>query len=104
MMVRRSIPAVSVLAAVSLVVIASADSALVLGLLPALALFLPLLADMFPGERAIVEVGRWLDSIRPRAAGRPPAAPIEVGREISFSRPRGLGLRTRGPPRPAPTI
>lgn len=101
---RRSIPAIAVLAAIALVGLPSEDPGLLLGLLPAIAVLVPLVVGLFPGERAIGVAGRWLEGIgRGRSSSVPPVSLDFVPASVS-SRLTGLGFGTRGPPANAPTI
>jgi hypothetical protein len=103
-MIDRSKPAAVVLVAVALVGTASGDLGLLLGLTPALALLIPLIAGLFPGEGAIAAAVRWLDSVRYRGHARPRPASLDFITAMSPSGLAGLGFGTRGPPASALTI
>lgn len=97
-MIRRTTPAVILLILVSLVGVASGGTGLLLGLAPAFAVLIPLVAGMFPGERAIAAAGRWLGSVRERGRGIAPTVPLDFMVVTVRAGIAGLGFGTRGPP------
>ena len=103
-MLRRSIPAVSFLIAISVTGMASGDLELLLGLIPALAVLMPLVAGMFPGQRAIEATGRWLESIRRRRPAPESATTVGLIRITIPSGLAGPGSSKRGPPASVITI
>ena len=69
--ISRSSAVLLAVTAAAAVAIASGDTGFLAVASPLLVALVPLLAGLFPGERAIERAASWLDGFRPRATGSP---------------------------------
>ena len=102
MSARTPIVPVALLTAAVLAIVLPGDPAGLLLLTPALALLLPLLASVYPAEKAVHNLATWISRVRIPAAGGSGARELTLALS-SFNRDGFAASNgSRGPPLPSP--